>query len=140
MNAAARALHEGNIFQGDFSSALFFRRNGIALMLWLILLGSALGVIYLRHIERDYFSQLQKVERQLNKAKLEYGQLLLEQSMWTSPQRIERLVKEKLNMQRAVPAAVIIIKQSRNASNQKWQAKQYAYINKPAYHLPVQTI
>lgn len=112
MNAAAKALHQGNLFQGDFSSLLFFKRNAALLVLWMMLLASALGVIYLRHIERDYFSQLQQVERQLNKAKLEHGQLLLEQSMWTSPKRIEQLVKDRFDMHRATPAAVLIIKHS----------------------------
>lgn len=139
MNAAARALHQGNLFQGDFSSALFFKRNALTVLAWMLVLASALSVIYLRHIERDYFSQLQTVERQINRAKLEYGQLLLEQSMWTSPKRVEKLVKDKFEMHRATPAAVIIIKQSQKAEQSK-HIQQYAFIHKPTMSMATHTV
>ncbi len=134
MNAAARALHQTNLFQGDFSSVNFVKRHSLMIFLWMIVSGSALSIIYLRHIERQYIGQLEKVEAKLTKAKLIEGQLLLEKSMWTSPSRINKIASEQLNMLPARSKAVIYIKHKKYSrlSNQYtlikniyWGAKEF---------------
>lgn len=112
MNAAARALSQGNIFRGDLMSMSVSKRSGLLLILWIMVISSALTIIYLRHIERKTFNESQILSRQLNQLKLERGQLLLEQSMWTSPSRIQKLARQQLNMQSARPEALIVIKRA----------------------------
>jgi cell division protein FtsL len=59
---------------------------------------SALLVIWVRHEHRLTFIALQKTEQQRDKLDHDWEQLLLEQSTWLQPQRIEQIAKEKLQM------------------------------------------
>ncbi|MGM0535922.1 MAG: cell division protein FtsL [Pseudomonadota bacterium] len=61
-------------------------------------LGSALAVITVSHLIRDQYAQLQQLEREQQQLQTEWGQLLLEESAWSSPARIERLAQERLEM------------------------------------------
>lgn len=110
MNAAARALTQGNVFRGDLSTLSVSKKSGFIFFLWISVIASALGIIYLRHVERQLISELQIVTRHHHRVELERGQLLLEQSMWTSPSRIQQLAHERLGMNVAKPDALIVIK------------------------------
>jgi len=59
---------------------------------------SALSVIWVRHEHRLTFIALQQTEQQRDKLEHDWEQLLLEQSTWLQPQRIEQIAKEKLQM------------------------------------------
>lgn len=61
-------------------------------------LGSALAVIATSHLTRDQYARLQQLEREQQQLQTEWGQLLLEESAWSSPARIERLAQERLEM------------------------------------------
>lgn len=61
-------------------------------------LGSALAVITTSHLTRDQYARLQQLEREQQQLQTEWGQLLLEESAWSSPARIERLAQERLEM------------------------------------------
>ncbi|QTF94049.1 cell division protein FtsL [Halomonas sp. BM-2019] len=61
-------------------------------------LGSALAVITASHLTRDQYGRLQQLEREQQQLQTEWGQLLLEESAWSSPARIERLAMERLEM------------------------------------------
>ncbi|MDZ7853379.1 MAG: cell division protein FtsL [Halomonas sp.] len=61
-------------------------------------LGSALAVITSSHLTRDQYARLQQLEREQQQLQTEWGQLLLEESAWSSPARIERLAHERLEM------------------------------------------
>ncbi|SEK61308.1 cell division protein FtsL [Halomonas daqiaonensis] len=61
-------------------------------------LGSALAVIAASHLTRDQYARLQQLEREQQQLQTEWGQLLLEESAWSSPARIERLAQERLEM------------------------------------------
>ncbi len=71
---------------------------------------SALLVIWVRHEHRLTFIALQKTEQQRDKFEHDWEQLLLEQSTWLQPQRIEQLAKEKLQMQIPETDKIIFIK------------------------------
>jgi cell division protein FtsL len=71
---------------------------------------SALSVIVIRDLERQYTSELQMLQRKANQAQLMWGQLQLEKSVWVSPLRVERFVRKNLNMVYPTPKALIIIK------------------------------
>lgn len=70
----------------------------VVLLLVLACLGSALAVITTSHLTREQYARLQQLEREQNQLQTEWGQLLLEESAWSSPARIERLAVERLEM------------------------------------------
>jgi cell division protein FtsL len=61
-------------------------------------LSSALAVIATSHLTRDQYARLQHLEREQQQLQTEWGQLLLEESAWSSPARVERLAQERLEM------------------------------------------
>lgn len=71
---------------------------------------SSVGVIYSKHMNRNEFIQLQKLERQRDLLNEEWGRLLLEQSTWGSPSRVEQQARTRLDM--VVPKAdsTVVIK------------------------------
>ena len=72
--------------------------NILSLVVLLLVLGSALGVIYSSFMSRQLFSELEVKKRDASHMEEEWGRLLLEQSTWASPARIEDLAKKKLEM------------------------------------------
>ena len=82
----------------------------IFLMVLAILI-SAIAVIYIKHISRNEFISLQKLENTRDKLNEEWGRLLLEESTWSGPGQIEQQASLRLNM--IVPTAdvLVVIKQ-----------------------------
>ncbi|SEM73789.1 cell division protein FtsL [Halomonas caseinilytica] len=69
--------------------------NGVLVGLCLV---SALAVIATSHEIRERYVRLQQLESEQQQLQTEWGQLLLEESAWSSPSRIERLASERLEM------------------------------------------
>lgn len=67
-------------------------------VLVLACLASAMAAITVSHFTREQYAQLQQLERERDQLQTEWGQLLLEESAWSSPARIERLAVERLEM------------------------------------------
>ena len=67
-------------------------------VLWLVVLGSAIQVIYARHKARDMFVRLEKLNVQRDSLEMEWGRLQLEQSYWSSNAFVERVANAKLKM------------------------------------------
>lgn len=59
---------------------------------------TATAVINVSHLTREQYAHLQQLERERDQLQTEWGQLLLEESAWSSPARIERLAVERLEM------------------------------------------
>ncbi|AMC99599.1 MULTISPECIES: cell division protein FtsL [Halomonas] len=59
---------------------------------------TATVVINVSHLTREQYGRLQQLERERDQLQTEWGQLLLEESAWSSPARIERLATERLDM------------------------------------------
>ncbi len=66
--------------------------------LWVIVLGSSLGVVYAKHEARNRFNELQRLTRGRDELDIEWGQLQLEQSTWATHGRVERLARDELRM------------------------------------------
>jgi len=73
------------------------------LVLVLLVIVSAVAVIYSKHFGRTEFVVLQKLEHERDQLNDEWGRLLLEQSTWASPGRVEQQARLRLNM--IVPSA-----------------------------------
>ena len=67
-------------------------------VLWVMVLGSSLGVVYAKHQARSKFNELQKLTQQRDDLDIEWGQLQLEQSTWATHGRVERVAREELRM------------------------------------------
>ncbi len=98
MNAAARAIHQSNLFSGRLVEMRLSKELSGVLVLLLALLISSLAVIYVTNEHRLSYSQLQQLESQERQLLLERGQLLLEQASLARPARVEQLATEKLQM------------------------------------------
>ena len=74
--------------------------GGVVVPLVLVLvLASAVALIQSSHRSRKLFSELQDLRREAMQLDEEWGRLLLEQSTWASPDRVQRLAEDKLKMQ-----------------------------------------
>jgi cell division protein FtsL len=67
-------------------------------ILWVAVLGSALGVVHGKQQARNRFNELQKQITQRDNLDIEWGQLQLEQSTWATHGRVERLARDELDM------------------------------------------
>ncbi|MCW4151656.1 cell division protein FtsL [Halomonas sp. 18H] len=61
-------------------------------------LATALVVIATSHEIRERYARLQQLQSEQQQLQTEWGQLLLEESAWSSPSRIERLATQRLEM------------------------------------------
>ncbi|KZY39355.1 hypothetical protein A3752_06530 [Oleiphilus sp. HI0081] len=68
-------------------------------MLLLIIVLSAIGVVYSSHLSRQLFAEQAILLEKNDQLQLEWAQLLLEQSAWSSPNRIESVARESLGME-----------------------------------------
>lgn len=69
------------------------------LVMMLLVLFSAVAVVVTKHASRSEFVVMQQLENQRDQLNEEWGRLLLEQSTWASPGRVEQQARTKLNMQ-----------------------------------------
>lgn len=76
-------------------------------VLTLAILASAIAVVYTKHAGRTEFVALQKLEKQRDALNENWGRLLLEQSTWSGPGRIEQQAQSRLTM--IVPTADMIV-------------------------------
>ena len=64
-----------------------------------LLLGSAIGVVTLRHESRQLFAALQESTTERDQARAEWSRLQLEQAWLAESGRVEREARDQLNMQ-----------------------------------------
>jgi len=68
-------------------------------MLLLLVVLSAVGVVYSSHLSRQLFTEQAILLERNDQIQLEWAQLLLEQSAWSSPNRIENVAGDQLGME-----------------------------------------
>jgi cell division protein FtsL len=78
-------------------------------VLWLAALGSAAGAIYCRHRARELFVELERLNGRHDNLEIEWGQLQLEQSAWSTHAFVERVASTKLHMAMPPPKEIEII-------------------------------
>lgn len=109
MNAAARAINQSNLFNGQLFDMRLSKQLCIVLTLLLAVLISALAVVYTTNEHRSSFSQSQQLEQQMHQLQLQWGQLLLEQASLATPARVEQLATEKLQMKLPVDKQTFVL-------------------------------
>ena len=81
----------------------------IALVLWCGVLLSAAGAVYTRHRARELFVELESLHRQRDNLDMEWGQLQLEQSSWSTHAFVERVASTRLKMAIPDPARIQVV-------------------------------
>ena len=79
-------------------------------VLLIAVLGSAIGVVFSTHQSRKLFTELQALEAQCDKLDIEWGRLQLEQSTWATHGRVEKLARERLDMQLPTTESAVIVR------------------------------
>ena len=78
--------------------------------LLVLVLISALLLIYSKHQSRKLFVELQQLNYQIDALNTEWGQLQLEQSAWSDHGRIERIARSRLSMVMPESDEVVFVK------------------------------
>lgn len=98
MNAAAKVINQGNLFNGQLAKMHMSKSFYFLFVLLVAILISALAVIYSTNSYRSTFSLVEQEEQQTHVLQLQWGQLLLEQSSLATPARVEELAVKQLKM------------------------------------------
>lgn len=109
MNAAAKALSQGDLFQGNYQGEFLTKPRILLIALIALVFVSSLTVIYTKDLERYYVSETQSLKQEILKENLVYNQLLLEHSTWVAPSRLARVARDKLAMQVPKSKRVIVL-------------------------------
>ena len=78
-------------------------------LLWLAALGSAAGAIYCKHRARALFVELEQLNARRDNLEIEWGQLQLEQSAWSTHAFVERVASTRLHMAMPPPKEIEIV-------------------------------
>ncbi len=84
--------------------------SGWLLLVWLLIVISALAVPYSAHLSRVLLNELAAEMTAREKAQAEWGRLVLEQSTWTAHSRVENIAKSQLDMRVPVATEIIMVK------------------------------
>ncbi|MEZ0231675.1 MAG: cell division protein FtsL [Methylophilaceae bacterium] len=79
------------------------------LILFFVLIVTALGTITAQHKSRKLYIELQQHEDAAKQYDVEWGQLQLEQSTWAMHARIEQIASQSLHMQVPDPKRVQVV-------------------------------
>lgn len=78
-------------------------------ILWVAALGSAAGAVYIKHRSREMFVELERLDTRRDNLEIEWGQLQLEQSAWSTHAFVERVASAKLHMAMPPPKEIEIV-------------------------------
>ncbi len=78
-------------------------------LLWLATLVSAAGAVYCKHRARQLFVELEALNARRDNLEIEWGQLQLEQSAWSTHAFVERVASTKLHMATPPPKEIEIV-------------------------------
>jgi cell division protein FtsL len=79
--------------------------------LWCMALLSAAGAIYLKHRSRELFVELERANARRDNLEIEWSQLQLEQSAWSTHAFVERIAGARLRMQTPPPQEIQVVSQ-----------------------------
>ncbi|MDX8386440.1 MAG: cell division protein FtsL [Gallionella sp.] len=80
-------------------------------ILFSLVVGSAMLLIYSKHQSRQFFVELQQLKYEVDALNAEWSQLQLEQSAWSEHGRIESIARTRLSMVMPESSDVVFVKQ-----------------------------
>jgi cell division protein FtsL len=78
-------------------------------VLWVATLASAAGAIYSKHRARELFVELERLNARRDNLEIEWGQLQLEQSAWSTHAFVENVAGTKLRMAMPPPKDIELV-------------------------------
>ncbi len=84
--------------------------NRLVAILSVVLLLTALAVIYSKYYSRLVFIEIQKQERELDQREVEWGQTQLELTTFAEQNRVEAVAREKLKLVIPLHEKIVYIK------------------------------
>ena len=78
-------------------------------ILWVAALASAAGAIYSKHRARELFVELERLNVKHDNLEIEWGQLQLEQSAWSTHAFVENVAGTKLKMSTPPPQDIELV-------------------------------
>ena len=84
--------------------------QALVVVLFVLVISSAVGVVYSKHESRKLFVELQQLKKGMDLMDVEWGQLQLEQGTWARHDKIESQAIKKLDMYIPLAEEVIIIR------------------------------
>lgn len=78
-------------------------------VLWVAALASAAGAIYSKHRARQLFVELERLNVRRDNLEIEWGQLQLEQSAWSTHAFVENVADTKLKMGMPPPKDIELV-------------------------------
>ena len=97
MNAITRA-YQPHASASPWFNRLSYRHVLPFFILVLTIFISAVGVVYMKDLNRRLFIQYQGLQQEQQQAQVRWGQLLLEESAWSTQARVQHLARTRLNM------------------------------------------
>lgn len=79
-------------------------------LLVVIVMSSAIAVIYTKHSSRKLFVELQQINKNIDELNVEWGRLQLEEGAWSDHGRVEKVARTKLNMSLPGIESVVYLK------------------------------
>lgn len=108
MNSTARALAQASFSMDRALPFLTSRQFWLTLMLAIVVLLSALALVYTKDANRRAFIEQQQLEQYRDNLHIEWGQLLLEESSWSTA-RVQHIAQARLAMQVPKSQQVIVV-------------------------------
>ncbi|MEM1092847.1 MAG: cell division protein FtsL [Pseudomonadota bacterium] len=78
-------------------------------LLLLLVVVSALAVVWTRHSSRSHFAQLQELQQRSDELSVEWGRLQIEQATWAEGHRVEVKATGELGLVKKRPEDVVVI-------------------------------
>ena len=82
----------------------------IVLLLFVANVATGVGIVYSKHSMRKSFIELQVMQNNFDELQIEWGRFQLEQSAWATHGRVEKIAREKLNMDLVHEERLIFLK------------------------------
>lgn len=84
-------------------------RHFLLLVLAVAVIGSAIGVVWSRHLHRQAYIALSTLENERDELNIEFGRLQLEQATWSEANRIEQVAGARIGMKFPTDADIVVL-------------------------------
>lgn len=98
MSANTRTFQQQSISIEQVVARLFHGQFLLVVLLVVAVMISAFSVVYVRDMNRQVFSELQTAQATRDQLQIQWSQLLLEQSTWSTQARVQRVAETQLHM------------------------------------------
>ncbi|HYG05869.1 MAG TPA: cell division protein FtsL [Stenotrophomonas sp.] len=71
---------------------------------------SGIGVVYMRHMHRQLFQELTRLQKTRDDLDIEFGRLQLEQATWAESNRVDQIARERLGMKFPETADIVVVR------------------------------